>query len=116
MLVEVVPGSSDHYRNRGQKRVLRGDPAIEIEIRGVVGHRDGRARIQPFVGPERLVAFVVPSTAADASEATLLDELEQLIRSRLNPLFKLSEIVFVDALPRTASNKVMRRALRERVS
>jgi len=31
----------------------------------------------------------------------------------LNPLFKVHEVVVVDALPRTASNKLMRRRLRD---
>lgn len=35
------------------------------------------------------------------------------IRSQLNPLFKVSHVVVRDALPRTASNKLMRRVLRD---
>jgi acetyl-CoA synthetase len=31
----------------------------------------------------------------------------------LNPLFKINDIVLTDKLPRTASNKVMRRVLRQ---
>ncbi len=37
----------------------------------------------------------------------------QIIRKKLNPLFKVTAIIKIDSLPRTASNKVMRRKLRE---
>ena len=40
-------------------------------------------------------------------------QCQQAIRSSLNPLFKLERIVLRDSLPRTASNKVMRRLLRD---
>ena len=40
--------------------------------------------------------------------------MQQTIRRELNPLFKIHEVVVVESLPRTASNKVMRRILRER--
>jgi acyl-CoA synthetase (AMP-forming)/AMP-acid ligase II len=38
---------------------------------------------------------------------------QQAIRSSLNPLFKLERVLLRDSLPRTASNKVMRRLLRD---
>lgn len=44
----------------------------------------------------------------------LRHELGRRIRDYLNPLFKIHDVVAVDALPRTASNKVMRRELRAR--
>ena len=40
--------------------------------------------------------------------------MQEMIRRDLNPLFKIHELVIVDAMPRTASNKVMRRELRDR--
>jgi acetyl-CoA synthetase len=38
--------------------------------------------------------------------------MQQAIAARLNPLFKVHDVVITEALPRTASNKVMRRTLR----
>jgi acetyl-CoA synthetase len=38
--------------------------------------------------------------------------MQQAIRKQLNPLFKIHDVVVVDSLVRTASNKVMRRVLR----
>ena len=64
-------------------------------------------------GPAQLVLYAVASEGAAAPELDALrGELQRRIRSDLNPLFKLSEVVLVSSLPRTASNKVMRRVLR----
>lgn len=38
------------------------------------------------------------------------------LRERLNSLFRIENLVLTDALPRTASNKILRRALRENVT
>lgn len=48
---------------------------------------------------------------ADLYELKL--KCQQAIRSSLNPLFKLERVLLRDSLPRTASNKVMRRLLRD---
>jgi acetyl-CoA synthetase len=63
-------------------------------------------------GPSRLVIFVVTDPDSDTDTKQLATDMQQAIRSRLNPLFKIHEVRIVDALPRTASNKVMRRELR----
>jgi acetyl-CoA synthetase len=63
-------------------------------------------------GPERLVLFVVPEGAGDAR--ALRTELGGAIARRLNPLFKVHDVVLVDELPRTASQKLVRRELRSR--
>ena len=41
--------------------------------------------------------------------------MQQAIRANLNPLFRVDRVIAVDGLPRTASAKVMRRALRARL-
>ena len=66
-------------------------------------------------GPSRLVLFVVlqgPPTSADVIKAAAQGQ----IRARLNPLFKVHDVVVMGDLPRTASNKVMRRTLRDMAS
>lgn len=65
-------------------------------------------------GAERLVVFAV--VTGDRDGERLRRELGALVGQRLNPLFRVSEVVAVDELPRTASNKVMRRVLRQRAS
>jgi len=47
------------------------------------------------------------------SKEDLAARMQEVIKRDLNPLFKVHELVLVDALPRTASNKVMRRVLRD---
>ena len=46
--------------------------------------------------------------------AQLLADLRRMISIELNPLFKIHDLVVVERLPRTASNKLMRRELRRR--
>lgn len=67
----------------------------------------------PGGGPDRLVVFLALRPGASVGEAQLLRACQAAIRTQLNPLFKVSHIVVRDALPRTASNKLMRRVLRD---
>jgi acetyl-CoA synthetase len=64
----------------------------------------------PGGGPSRLVIVAVLEKAVE--RADLKAELQVAIRGELNPLFKIFDVTIADALPRTASNKVMRRVLR----
>lgn len=64
-------------------------------------------------GPSELVVYAVVAPGAARDAEALRRSFQQRIREGLNPLFKVSEVVVVDALPRTASNKVMRRVLRD---
>jgi acetyl-CoA synthetase len=63
-------------------------------------------------GAEKLIVFVV--TSGEADRATLLRDLGRALADDLNPLFKIHDLMIVDSLPRTASNKLMRRELRAR--
>ncbi len=63
-------------------------------------------------GPSLLVVYYVEKTS-DNSENERLIMANQIIKKKLNPLFKISGLVKIDTLPRTASNKVMRRKLRD---
>ena len=38
--------------------------------------------------------------------------MQQAIKEHLNPLFHIDDVVIAESLPRTASNKVMRKELR----
>jgi acetyl-CoA synthetase len=60
--------------------------------------------------PEKLVLYVVLKMEMDRT--SLRKELSRAIADRLNPLFKVEDVVVLEALPRTASNKIMRRELR----
>ena len=65
-------------------------------------------------GPDRLVVYAVLADGNAIETDALLLAMRELLRSRLNPLFKIHDLAPIDALPRTASNKVIRRELRKR--
>ena len=105
-------GRSDDTMNLGGikvsslelERVLDRHPAV-AESAAVAVQPEGE-------GAERLVVFAVPATEVDRER--LLAELRRSVAAELNPLFKIDDLVVVDSLPRTASNKLMRRTLRDR--
>ena len=68
----------------------------------------------PDGGPSQLVIYAVLLPGADTGSLTT--SLQSAIRSHLNPLFRIQGVIVVDALPRTASNKIMRRILRDEQS
>lgn len=88
------------------ERVLEHHPAV-FEAAAVAVQPEGE-------GAERLVVFAVLSGKADRE--ALKRELGRALAAELNPLFKIHDLVIVDALPRTASNKLMRRELRRQYS
>ncbi len=66
-------------------------------------------------GPEKLVVFAALDQPTLSSVA-LLQAFNHALRDNLNPLFKVSQVIIVESLPRTASNKVMRRTLRDQLN
>ena len=66
----------------------------------------------PGGGPSQLVIYTVAKNKALVKISELKAAMQCKINQHLNPLFKIYEAVLIDALPRTASNKVMRRVLR----
>lgn len=63
-------------------------------------------------GPAKLVVFYVENNNIKVDEG-FLKAAQKIVKTQLNPLFKVSDLVKIDVLPRTASNKVMRRTLRD---
>jgi acetyl-CoA synthetase len=61
-------------------------------------------------GADRLVVFVVLREPRPPGD--LRRELGRRLADQLNPLFKVHDVVVTESLPRTASNKLMRRTLR----
>jgi acetyl-CoA synthetase len=70
----------------------------------------------PQGGPSQLVVYAAVMPEFGHRQEELKASLQAAIRQNLNPLFKIRDLVIVEALPRTASNKVMRRVLRDRAS
>jgi acetyl-CoA synthetase len=105
-------GRVDDTMNLGGIKVSSAD--LERAIGGVAGVAEYAAVSVPPAGggPERLVVFVVASDGAELDADRLRDLMQESIRTKLNPLFKVHEVIVIPVLPRTASNKVMRRSLR----
>ncbi len=65
-------------------------------------------------GASQLVIYVVlRASKAEPPKQEIHKALQTALSQRLNPLFRIHDVVIVDALLRTASNKVMRRLLRQ---
>jgi acetyl-CoA synthetase len=69
--------------------------------------------VSPDGGPCKLVVYASCPQDRMPDKADLIIEMQNAIKRDLNPLFKIHDLVLVGALPRTASNKIMRRALRD---
>ena len=97
------------------EEVLNGVKGIQETAAVAVSPKDG--------GPSQLVIYTVliasesgkPTNVEGHSDARqgIHDALQTALSGHLNPLFRIHDVVLVDALPRTASNKVMRRLLRQ---
>ncbi|TKY60030.1 acyl-activating enzyme 18 [Spatholobus suberectus] len=66
-------------------------------------------------GPEQLVVFVVLKEGYNSSAETLKMKFSKAIQSNLNPLFKVSLVKIVPEFPRTSSNKILRRVMRDQM-
>ncbi|XP_047325723.1 probable CoA ligase CCL12 [Impatiens glandulifera] len=69
----------------------------------------------PTGGPEQLAIFVVLRHGFTAEPEMLKTKLTKTIQMNLNPLFKVSYVKIVEEFPRTASNKLLRRVLRDQL-
>ena len=106
-------GRADDCMNLGGIKIS--SLQIEEVVGGVEGVRETAAVAvsPPGGGPSMLVVYAVPTGETELIAADLRSAMQQAIGAELNPLFKLHDVIITAALPRTASNKVRRRALRE---
>jgi acetyl-CoA synthetase len=117
--MEQLPGGYWRAHGRADDTMnLNGIKISSAEIEQVlqsVPHVKETAAIavSPGGGPSHLVIYAVGSAGQTADREQLKALLQTAIKRDLNPLFKIHDLVLVDALPRTASNKVMRRVLRD---
>ncbi len=63
-------------------------------------------------GPSKLVVYYVENSS-ELTDDERFKQVKNSVSKQLNPLFKVSDLVKIKTLPRTASNKVMRRKLRD---
>ena len=106
-----VLGRADDTMNLGGIKVSSAE--IERALAGLDDIQETAAiGVSPTgFGPSQLVIYAVTQRNLNSDE--IKKTMQQRINSRLNPLFKISAIEFVKELPKTASNKIMRRVLRK---
>ena len=109
-----IHGRVDDTMNLAGIKISSGE--IEQTLNSVSGIRETAAIAvsPPEGGPNQLVIYAVLLPETNVEKEVLKTSFQTAIREHLNPLFKIHDVVIVDSLPRTASNKVMRRVLRER--
>jgi acetyl-CoA synthetase len=107
-------GRADDTMNLGGIKVSSAE--IERAVSGVDGLVETAAIAfdPPDGGPSLLVIYAVRDPGVSIDAPALRMAMHKAISKNLNPLFKIHDVVTIDALPRTASNKVMRRVLRDR--
>jgi acetyl-CoA synthetase len=112
-----------YYRARGRvddTMNLSGIKVSSAEIEQILNAVEGIqetaaiAVSPPQGGPSQLVIYATLEKNTPPDQQALQTSLQTAIRQHLNPLFKIHDVVIVESLPRTASNKVMRRLLRDR--
>jgi acetyl-CoA synthetase len=87
---------------------------IEQILQRVPGIKEAAAvAVSALDGPSQLVVYAVCLPGQMHDKDNLQTTMQNALRLELNPLFKISDLILLDSLPRTASNKVMRRALRD---
>lgn len=105
-------GRADDTMNLGGIKISSAE--IEKALQSVPDITETAAiAVSPGGGPSQLVIYAVNALGKIPNKEEIAKVMQAAIKRDLNPLFKIHELVLVDSLPRTASNKVMRRVLRD---
>lgn len=107
----TVLGRTDDTMNLGGIKISSAE--IERALAGIEGITETAAIAiaPPDNGPSRLVIYAAASKTFDSNVIKKI--MQEKINKQLNPLFKIFDVVFIKELPKTASNKIMRRILRK---
>jgi len=107
----IILGRMDDTMNLGGIKVSSAE--IERVLAGIPGIIETAAIAvsPPNNGPNQLVIYA--SASEKLKDENIKSEMQKRISQSINPLFKIHKVIFLKELPRTASNKVMRRVLRK---
>jgi len=108
-----VEGRMDDAMNLGGIKIGSLELERVLEIHPDIGECAAVGIAPANGGAQQLVVYVVPSTGADVQPEQMKADMDGQLSRSLNPLFRVSEVIVMDQLPRTASNKLMRRKLQE---
>jgi acetyl-CoA synthetase len=87
---------------------------IETVLRSAPGALEVAAvAVSPGGGPSSLVIYAVCSGQHGSNREEMLQSMQQIIRREMNPLFKIHDLLLVESLPKTGSNKIARKFLRD---
>lgn len=118
---ELVRLENGYYRAQGRSddaMNLGGIKVSSVQIEEVINQLDfvkesAAIAVSPDEGgPSELIIYAVCLASGETPEKKL-EKARNRIRNKLNPLFKVQDLIEVEKLPRTASGKVMRRELRK---
>jgi len=121
-LVRILSEGMTFYRSAGRTddaMNLGGIKVSALEIEEQVNtHPDIResaavAISENGTGPESLYVFVTSDKTLDTEK--MRETLQEKISKNLNPLFRIKSLKQIDQLPKTASNKLIRKQLREEI-
>lgn len=106
-----VLGRVDDTMNLGGIKISAAE--IERALNGIANIAEVAAIAisPPNNGPSQLIIYAV--TQAKLDKQLVMQMMQKKINDFLNPLFKIHDVVFISELPRTASNKIIRRLLRQ---
>ncbi|KAM7267608.1 hypothetical protein ACFE04_009774 [Oxalis oulophora] len=120
--------SRGYYRAHGRAddtMNLGGIKVSSVEIERICNSADANVLETAAIGvppseggPEQLVVAVVfrDSSSQTPDLNQLKTSFNSAVQKKLNPLFRVSGVVPLQSLPRTATNKVMRRVLRQQLT
>ncbi|MBT9314827.1 AMP-binding protein [Leptothoe spongobia] len=105
-----IQGRVDDTMNLGGIKIS----AVEIErvLQALPNVQEVAAISSASSGPSELVIYAVLTPSGQSTQQDLQNCFQQAIRQCLNPLFQIKDVVIVETLPRTASQKILRRDLR----
>ena len=118
---ELIRLENGYYRAQGRSddaMNLGGIKVSSVQIEEVINQLEfvkesAAIAVSPQEGgPSVLVIYAVCLPSKETPE-NKLRQAQLIVKNRLNPLFKVEQLIEIERLPRTASGKVMRREMRK---